>query len=65
MSEVNRVLKLGEKLILTTPNIASLLRRPRLLFGVQPYYVNHVREYIKREVLELLERYGFRVLEAR
>ncbi|MEM2079649.1 MAG: class I SAM-dependent methyltransferase [Nitrososphaerota archaeon] len=65
MSEVSRVLKLGGKLILTTPNIASLFRRLRLLLGVQPQYVTHVHEYTRREVVELLERYGFRVLEAR
>ncbi|MEM1645858.1 MAG: class I SAM-dependent methyltransferase [Ignisphaera sp.] len=65
MSEVSRVLKPGGKLILTTPNIASLFRRLRLLLGVQPQYVTHVHEYTKKEVVELLERHGFRVLEAR
>ncbi|MEM4553782.1 MAG: class I SAM-dependent methyltransferase [Ignisphaera sp.] len=65
MSEVSRFLKPGGKLILTTPNIASLFRRLRLLLGVQPQYVTHVHEYTKKEVVELLERYGFRVLEAR
>ncbi|MEM2197353.1 MAG: class I SAM-dependent methyltransferase [Sulfolobales archaeon] len=65
ISEVSRVLKLGGKLILTTPNIASLFRRLRLLLGVQPQYNIHVHEYTKKEVVELLERHGFRVLEAR
>lgn len=64
MSEVSRVLKLGGKLILTTPNIASLFRRLRLFLGVQPQYNIHVNEYTKKEVVEPLERYGFRVLEA-
>ena len=65
MSEINRVLKPGGRLILTTPNIASLFRRLRLLLGAQPQYVTHVHEYTKREVVELLEKHGFRVLEAR
>ncbi|MEM1832434.1 MAG: class I SAM-dependent methyltransferase, partial [Desulfurococcaceae archaeon] len=65
ISEVSRVLKPGEKLILTTPNIASLFRRLRLLLGVQPQYNIHVHEYTKKEVVKLLERHGFRVLEAR
>ncbi|MEM4888747.1 MAG: hypothetical protein QXJ64_04840, partial [Thermosphaera sp.] len=55
----------GGRLILTTPNIASLFRRLRLLLGAQPQYVTHVHEYTKREVVELLEKHGFRVLEAR
>ena len=64
IGEISRVLKPGGKLILTTPNIASLFRRLRLLLGVQPQYVIHVHEYTRREVVELLERHGFKVLEA-
>ncbi|MEM4977158.1 MAG: class I SAM-dependent methyltransferase, partial [Desulfurococcaceae archaeon] len=64
MSEINRVLKLGGKLILTTPNVASLFRRLRLLLGIQPQYATHVHEYTKKDIEELLERHGFRVLEA-
>ncbi|MEM3941803.1 MAG: methyltransferase domain-containing protein, partial [Candidatus Bathyarchaeia archaeon] len=62
MSEINRVLKPGGKLILTTPNIASLFRRIRLLLGIQPQYTRHVHEYTKREVEELLMKHGFRML---
>ncbi|MEM1632378.1 MAG: class I SAM-dependent methyltransferase [Thermofilum sp.] len=62
MSEINRVLKPGGKLILTTPNIASLFRRLRLLLGIQPQYATHVREYTKKEVEKLLLEHGFRVL---
>ncbi|MEM0241072.1 MAG: class I SAM-dependent methyltransferase [Candidatus Nezhaarchaeales archaeon] len=64
ISEINRVLKPGGKLVLTTPNIASLFRRLRLLLGVQPQYITHIHEYTKKEVVELLERHGFRILEA-
>jgi len=64
MSEINRVLRLGGVLILTTPNIASLFRRLKLLLGVQPQYRLHVHEYTKPEVEDLLERYGFRVLRS-
>jgi len=64
MSEINKVLKLGGKLILTTPNIASLFRRLRLLLGIQPQYVTHVHEYTKKEVEELLKKHGFRVIKS-
>jgi len=64
VSEINRVLRLGGILVLTTPNIASLFRRLRLLLGIQPQYGLHVREYTKREVEDLLARHGFRVLRS-
>ncbi|MEM3763529.1 MAG: class I SAM-dependent methyltransferase [Desulfurococcaceae archaeon] len=54
MSEINRILKLGRILVLTTPNIASLFRRLRLLLGIQPQFVTHVREYTIQEMEELL-----------
>lgn len=65
LSEINRVLKNGGGPILTTPNIASLFRRLGLLLGIQPQYVYHVHEYTMREVVELLEAYSFKILEAR
>lgn len=63
LSEINKSLKPGGYLILTTPNIASLFRRLRLLFGRQPIYRHHVREYTMPEVLAMLERAGFRPVE--
>ncbi|MEM1510273.1 MAG: methyltransferase domain-containing protein, partial [Thermofilaceae archaeon] len=64
LSEINRVLKPGGRLILTTPNIASLFRRFRLLLGIQPQYTTHVHEYTKKEIEELLEKHGFKVIRS-
>jgi len=63
LAEINRVLKQGT-LILTTPNIASLFRRIRLMLGLQPQYRYHVHEYTKSEVEQLLQQYGFNVVES-
>jgi hypothetical protein len=57
-------LKPEGKLILTTPNIASLFRRLRLLLGIQPLYSYHVREYSMKEVLSLLREAGFEIVKA-
>jgi 2-polyprenyl-3-methyl-5-hydroxy-6-metoxy-1,4-benzoquinol methylase len=64
LSRINRALKPGGALILTTPNIASLFRRLRLLLGKQPIYHYHVREYTMREVASLLREAGFEVIKA-
>jgi 2-polyprenyl-3-methyl-5-hydroxy-6-metoxy-1,4-benzoquinol methylase len=64
MSKISRALKLGGVLILTTPNIASLFRRLRLLLGVQPIYHYHVREYTMKEVVSLLREAGFETIKA-
>lgn len=64
MTEVNRVLRRGGFLILTTPNIASIFRRIKLLLGTQPQYKYHVHEYTVAEVRGLLEKHGFRILKA-
>jgi len=64
LSEINRILKVGGKLIITTPNIASFFRRLKLLTGKTPIYRLHVREYTKYEVEELLRNSGFKILES-
>ena len=64
LSEINRILKVGGKLIITTPNIASFFKRLKLLTGKTPIYRLHVREYTKHEVEELLRNSGFKILES-
>jgi SAM-dependent methyltransferase len=64
LSKINRALKPGGVLILTTPNIASLFRRLRLLLGIQPIYHYHVREYTMKEVVSLLREAGFEISKA-
>lgn len=63
MAEINRVLKPCGKLVITTPNIASLFRRLRLILGMQPQHETHVHEYTKKKVEELLKMYGFKILK--
>jgi len=63
LSEINKSLKPSGYLILTTPNIASLFRRLRLILGKQPIYRYHVREYTMPEVLAMLEEAGFKPVE--
>jgi 2-polyprenyl-3-methyl-5-hydroxy-6-metoxy-1,4-benzoquinol methylase len=64
LEKINRALKRKGYLILTTPNIASLFRRLKLLLGKQPIYRHHVREYTMEEVLELIKGAGFDVVES-
>ena len=64
LGKINKALKHGGILILTTPNIASLFRRLRLLLGIQPTYHYHVREYTMREVVSLLREAGFEITKA-
>jgi len=60
--KINKALRMGGYLILTTPNVASLFRRLRLLLGKQPIYRYHVREYTMEEVLALIR--GFDIVKA-
>lgn len=75
MSEINRILKPGGDLVLTTPNIASLRGIAAMLVGYHPgifsAYIRpradgevearHNREYTPQEIRQLLENCGFSV----
>jgi SAM-dependent methyltransferase len=80
LAEIHRVLVPGGRLILATPNHASLYNRIKLLFGASvndnfDYFFNtnadaqtydgHHREYTRAEIRSALEQTGFRVLECR
>jgi len=62
MSEINRVMSKGGLLYLTTPNLASLSRRFRLLFGREPTPVFHTKEHTLKEVCHILKENGFDVV---
>jgi glycosyltransferase involved in cell wall biosynthesis/SAM-dependent methyltransferase len=75
MCEINRILKPGGTLVLTTPNVASARAVSAILQGFHPMlfpaYIRpnpsgetearHSREYSPREVKDLLENSGFEV----
>jgi glycosyltransferase involved in cell wall biosynthesis len=75
MSEVNRILKPGGHLVLTTPNVAGLRAISAILQGYHPGFfqayvrplesgeaeARHNREYTPREIRLLLENSGFEV----
>jgi glycosyltransferase involved in cell wall biosynthesis/SAM-dependent methyltransferase len=76
MSEVNRVLKTGGSLVLTTPNLASLRAISAILQGYHPGFypaylrpsdeqteARHNREYTPREIGLLLKDSGFEVVQ--
>ena len=78
LAELNRVLKPGGRVLLTTPNLYALktvlrfargrgLWDPIVEFGKLRIlgHMGHVREYARRDVLRLLQASGFRPLQAR
>lgn len=75
LDNVGRHLRPHGKLIITTPNVASLGRRLMLLVGKNPYLefssrdevngfptVGHVRYYTKQTLLRITSAHGFRPL---
>jgi SAM-dependent methyltransferase len=80
LAEIHRVLVPGGRLILATPNHASIYNRMKLFFGGSvndefDYFFNttadanpypgHHREYTRAEIRSALEQTGFRALECR
>jgi len=73
LNEIRRVLKPEGELIITTPNIASLTNRIRLVFGLQPPCceveiegkAGHIRAFSKVALDNLLRKHGFTVYEKR
>lgn len=69
LSESNRILKEGGRLVLTTPNITSHRSLAALLNGYSPFLYNkftksggrHCIEYAPREIRLMMERAGFHV----
>ena len=62
LSELNRVLKYQGLLFLSTPNIASIGKRVKLLLGKNPLGPMHVKEYTIDEVRKLLNTHGFEII---
>lgn len=67
LSELWRVLRMGGLLVLTTPNLASLENRVRLLLGKYPIWVDwrlggegHVRAYTAEILKRQMVEHGFR-----
>jgi len=62
LSEMFRVTKPGGMVLMSTPNIASLISRIRLLFGRLPVAITsdptHVRFFRQEDIRQLLKRYN-------
>lgn len=68
LNEIKRVLKTDGSLVISTPNLANLENRLRLLFGRYPIFVdytsrgdNHVRVYTGRALVKQLRERKFKI----
>jgi len=68
MAEIFRVLRPGGRVLLTTPNLARLTNRLRLLFGRSPLeriggpgWGGHLREYVLPEITDFVRQAGFHI----
>lgn len=71
LEEISRVLKPGGKLLMSTPNVASLGRRLFLFFGKSPIIelspneadsVGHIRYFTCKTLKNILEKHGFKTV---
>jgi 2-polyprenyl-3-methyl-5-hydroxy-6-metoxy-1,4-benzoquinol methylase len=73
LGEARRVLRKSGRLIITTPNLASLARRIMLLLGKNPYIdtalrpdqAGHVRYFVLESLTRLLSENHFKVTRSR
>jgi len=73
LSEIRRVLKLEGKMIISTPNLASLGRRAFLLFGKNPIIElspnepdssGHIRYFTFKTLKQLLKKNKFKIISS-
>lgn len=73
IEEISRVMKPGGKLLISTPNIASLGRRLLLLFGANPITelspneansVGHIRYFTRKTLKNILAKHGFEIISS-
>lgn len=73
IKEIKRILKKEGRLVLSTPNLASLGRRLCMLAGKNPLIeiefegesAGHVRYFVKDTLMDFLNKYGFEAEEFR
>lgn len=73
LKKIRRILKPGGKLILSTPNVASLPRRLMMLIGLNPFLeynagkgsAGHIRYYTWKNILDQLKSNNFKVIKTK